>query len=169
MQGRHLIPFSTQMRSSLWVGEGGNIKATLLVTQCRKGVRKNLRLQTKAVKLNQSNTAENWWQEGTCCMGPSHRLAVLNSNREALTLLLYRITFPQNPLEISRTIPHSFWEQSSCLQTANCSPYPAALLFLQSGVHEKICTYLLDNILLLCGKTCKGIHVSNMLRTPNKG
>lgn len=102
-------------------------------------------------------------------MGPSHRLAVLNSNGQVLTLLLYSITFPQNPMEISRSIPHSFWKESSCLQTTNCSPYPTALLFLQSGEHEKICTYLLDNILLLYGKTCKGIHVSNMLRIPNKG
>lgn len=79
------------------------------------------------------------------------------------------------PLEFSTKAPWKFLAAPSILlgethvQTTNCSPYPTTLLFLQSGEHEKICTYLLDSILLLCGKTCKGIHVSKMLRIPNKG
>lgn len=78
-------------------------------------------------------------------------------------------------LEFSIKAPWKFLAAPSILfgethfQTTNCSPYPTTLLFPQSREHEKICTYLLDSILLLYGKTCKGIHVSKMLRIPNKG
>lgn len=58
-------------------------------------------------------------------------------------------------------------QQSRYSRYPDRSPYPTAPWFPQSGERERICIYLLDNTLLLCGRTCRGIHVRKELRIPN--
>lgn len=75
---------------------------------------------------------------------------------------------PRTPRRVPATSPCSFCRQTQPLRTRTRSPCPAALLFLQSGERERICTCLLGSTLLPCGRTCTGTHVSSVLRVPNE-